>query len=187
MDAASHPPQTRAMRQVRRRTLTEADRAEWAAYARLLRPLDGRELPPEPASPPGPIAAPREAAPAVPRAVRTAALAVGAAPGGLDAASWKRLRSGRLTPERKLDLHGQTAQRAHATLIGFLQAAHADQVRCVEIITGRGEGETGGVLRRELPMWLNAPSLRPLVLAAVHPHPQNPGAVRLLLRRTRIS
>ncbi len=175
------------MRQVRRRTLTDADRAEWAAYARLLRPLHGRELPPEPASPPSPISTPKVEAPASPRPVRTTALAVGASPGGLDAASWKRLRSGRLSPERRLDLHGQTAQRAHATLVGFLQAAHADQVRCVEIITGRGEGEIGGILRRELPMWLNAPALRPLVLAAVHPHPRNPGAVRLLLRRTRIS
>ena len=27
--------------------------------------------------------------------------------------------------------------------------------------------------------------LRPLVLAASHPHPANPGSVRLLLRRTR--
>jgi len=55
----------------------------------------------------------------------------------------------------------------------------------VEVITGRGAGEAGGVLRRELPHWLNLPSLRPLVLAAIHPHPANPGAVRVLLRRTR--
>jgi DNA-nicking Smr family endonuclease len=70
-------------------------------------------------------------------------------------------------------------------LLAFLQAAHADEVRCVEVITGRGSGEGGGVLRRELPMWLNSPSLRPLVLAATHPHPANAGAVRLLLRRPR--
>ena len=40
-------------------------------------------------------------------------------------------------------------------------------------------------LRRELPIWLNLPELRPLVLAAAHPHPANSGAVRLLLRRLR--
>jgi DNA-nicking Smr family endonuclease len=39
------------------------------------------------------------------------------------------------------------------------------------------------VLRRELPLWLNLPALRPLVLAASHPHPANPGSVKLLLRR----
>ena len=65
------------------------------------------------------------------------------------------------------------------------QAAHGDRVRCVEVITGRGTGEAGGVLRRELPMWLNLPALRPLVLAASHPHAANTGAVRLLLRRSR--
>ena len=32
-------------------------------------------------------------------------------------------------------------------------------------------------------LWLNLPALRPLVLAATHPHAANPGSVRLLLRR----
>jgi len=112
-------------------------------------------------------------------------LAVGDQPGGLDKASWHRFRSGRLAPERTLDLHGRTAQRAHTALQSFLHAAHADGVRCVEVVTGRGTGESGGVLRRELPMWLNLPDLRPLVLAASYPHPANQGAVRLLLRRQR--
>jgi DNA-nicking Smr family endonuclease len=43
----------------------------------------------------------------------------------------------------------------------------------------------GGVLRREVPLWLNLPELRGLVLAAAHPHAANPGSVRLLLRRPR--
>jgi len=34
-----------------------------------------------------------------------------------------------------------------------------------------------------LPLWLNLPTLRPLVLAASHPHAGNPGSVRLLLRK----
>ena len=42
-----------------------------------------------------------------------------------------------------------------------------------------------GVLRRELPLWLNRPDIRPLILAAAHPHAANPGSVRLLLRRAR--
>jgi DNA-nicking Smr family endonuclease len=112
-------------------------------------------------------------------------LAVGDAPGGVDAATWQRLRGGKLVPERKLDLHGCTAQRAYHELVAFLRAAHADHLRCVEVVTGRGSGDETGVLRRELPMWLNRPDLRPLVLAAAHPHAANPGAVRLLLRRVR--
>jgi DNA-nicking Smr family endonuclease len=82
-----------------------------------------------------------------------------------------------------------TAQAAFHALTTFLHAAHADHVRCVEIVTGRGsgsgKGEGTGVLRREFPHWLNRPDIRPLVLGAAHPHAANPGAVRLLLRRIR--
>jgi DNA-nicking Smr family endonuclease len=90
-------------------------------------------------------------------------------------------------------LHGMTAQQAFHALRSFLRAAHGDRLRCVEIVTGRGDGEHGGVLRREFALWLNLPDIRPLVLAAVHPHASNalhsnaanPGSVRLLLRRPR--
>jgi DNA-nicking Smr family endonuclease len=89
-----------------------------------------------------------------------------------------------MVPTRSLDLHGRTVHSAFMALHAFLRAAHTDQVRCVEVVTGRGSGEAGGVIRRELPIWLNQPALRGLVLAASHP-PANPGAVRLLLRRRR--
>ena len=101
----------------------------------------------------------------------------------MDNATWNKFRAGKLAAARTLDLHGRTTQRAYHALQHFLAAAHADHVRCVEVITGRGSGEGGGAIRREFPMWLNLPDLRPLVLAASHPHPANPGSVRLLLRR----
>ena len=174
------------MAPLRRRHLTERDRQEWAQYARLLKPLPGRALPdlPEPITPtPAPTAQPPILLPPKPLHPATASLTVGTHPGGLDNASWNRFRSGKLGVTRTIDLHGRTAQRAYHALHAFLIAAHADHVRCVEVITGRGSGETGGVIRRELPMWLNLPALRPLVLAATHPHAANPGSVRLLLRR----
>jgi hypothetical protein len=34
-------------------------------------------------------------------------------------------------------------------------------------------------------MWLNRSDIRPLILAASHPHALNPGSVRILLRRQR--
>jgi DNA-nicking Smr family endonuclease len=55
----------------------------------------------------------------------------------------------------------------------------------VEVITGRGSGEQGGAIKREFPIWLNLPEIRPLILAASHPHAANSGSVRLLLRRMR--
>ncbi len=173
----------------RRPRLTEEDRQYWALYAQQLVPLKGRAAPlPLPIPPQDAVAPPAEAvAPRgrVPGRVRPAVLTVGDNPGGLDRASWERLRTGKLAPARTLDLHGRTAERAFHALAAFLRAAHADGLRCVEVITGRGTGEAGGVIRRELPHWLNRPDLRPLVLAASHPHPANPGSVRILLRRAR--
>jgi DNA-nicking Smr family endonuclease len=176
------------LRPLRRSRLTETDRAEWATYVRLIVPLPGHTKPEPPAtSPAASVAAPR--APAQgrvpPARAAHAALIVGIQPPGVDNATWQRFRTGKLPAARTLDLHGRTAQRAFLALSGFIRAAHAERLRCVEVITGRGSGETGGVLRRELPLWLNLPDLRPLVLAAAHPHAANSGSVRLLLRRIR--
>ncbi len=172
----------------RRRRLTETDLTEWAHFARHIRPLRGRTLPESPPAPepPAPALIIQLVPPTSrPQPMRAQPLQVGLHPGGLDNASWNKFRSGKLGATRTIDLHGRTAQRAYHALHTFLIAAHADRIRCVEVITGRGTGETGGVLRRELPMWLNLPTLRPLVLAASHPHPANPGSVRLLLRKPR--
>ncbi|MDR3524955.1 MAG: Smr/MutS family protein [Acetobacteraceae bacterium] len=175
----------------RPRGLTEKERQDWALFARLIRPLAGKSLPvvaeaPVQAAPP-PAVEPIHVhiKPSKPEPIRPVALHVGVHPGGLDNSSWNKFRSGKLPSMRTIDLHGRTVQRAYHALHQFLIDAHADHVRCVEVITGRGAGENGGAIRRELPIWLNLPSLRPLVLAATHPHPSNPGSVRLLLRRPR--
>ena len=170
----------------RRKALSEHDRAIWAHYVRQVSPLAGvavPDAPPEPLSlqPAMPPIAPI----ALPVVQRLGLLVIGHHPPGVDSGTWARFRMGKLTASRTLDLHGRTAQRAFTALQGFLGTAHAERLRCVEVITGRGSGETGGVIRREFPLWLNQPELRPLVLAAAHPHAANPGSVRLLLRRVR--
>jgi DNA-nicking Smr family endonuclease len=170
----------------RPRALSEKERQDWALFARQIKALPGRDVTlaalPPPAEP-LPAPAPPVLIRRPPPMLETSALHVGTHPGGLDNSSWNRFRSGNLPVMRTLDLHGRTVQRAYHALHQFLVTAHADQVRCVEVITGRGSGENGGVIRRELPIWLNLPALRPLVLAATHPHPANQGSVRLLLRK----
>lgn len=172
---------------LRRRTLSEHDRAEWANYARKIAPLRGTVpvVAPEMATSEPPV--PRLDEPVRPaRTFRSAPpVAVGGQPGGIDTSTWKRFSAGKLPTVRRLDLHGQTTQRAFHALISFIRTAHADHVRCVEVITGRGSGETGGAIKREFPIWLNLPEIRPLILAASHPHAANSGSVRLLLRRIR--
>ncbi len=165
------------------------DAALWGAVARGVTPLPGR--PPLPDAPPAP--APRGAPPPVPplapppprKPAPPPELAIGFAPAGVEAKRWNGLRRGRLRPERKLDLHGLRLEQAHAAVLRFLHAAQADGLRCVCVVTGKGSSPEGGALRRELPHWLNAAALRPLVLAAAHPHSANTGAVHLLLRRRR--
>jgi DNA-nicking Smr family endonuclease len=172
----------------RLRGLTEADRALWRAYAAEIAPLPGRELPPAPPAPPAPVvAAPASPPPAPPPAPRWTPpdIAVNTAPSGLDDRRWRDLRRGRIRPERSIDLHGRRAQEAHGAVRAFLADAYADGLRCVAVITGRGSSTEGGVLRRELPHWLNAPDLRRILLGAAHPHSANTGAVHLLLRRRR--
>jgi len=170
----------------RARELSRADQAEWDQYARLVRPLPGRRLPdPEPVALAVPVERPAPSPLPPSRPAATKPLEIGSQPGGVDRAAWMQLRNGRMPPARKLDLHGHSAERALQALEAFLLRAQRDHLRCVEIITGIGAGEEGGVLRRELPHWLNLPRLRPLLLGAAHPHPANPGATRLLLRRPR--
>lgn len=178
----------------RARALTETEAAEWARFAHRIAPLRRAQAVAAPTAPPEPSQEPvREPAPAlIPLPARLTPLGIGGQPAGVDRSTWQRFHRGQVAGARKLDLHGMTAQHAFHALHGFLRSAHADRVRCVEIVTGRG-GPEGGVLRRELPLWLNLPDIRPLVLAAAHPHASsalharltNPGSVRLLLRRPR--
>jgi DNA-nicking Smr family endonuclease len=181
----------------RPRALTETDTADWARFAGRIVPLRGRraavvpsaDVPTELVMP----ARPRSSASVAASSIRPVPIGIGGQPAGLDSATWQRFHRGQLSSARKLDLHGMTAQHAFHALQAFLRAAHAERLRCVEIVTGRGSPDGGGVLRRELPIWLNLPEIRPMVLAATHPHASNAlhsrvanqGSVRLLLRRPR--
>jgi DNA-nicking Smr family endonuclease len=183
------PPRGRVPPARRRRTLTEAEAALWQGFvaAAGIVPLHPGAAPEPPAPPPAPEAEPPRPATPPPRTAAAVPppveLAVGVAPGGLDRRRWDALRRGRLAPERTLDLHGRRADEAHQAVTAFVTAAHAQGLRCVAIVTGKGTGETGGVLKRELPHWLNAAPLRTLILALAHPHRANTGAVHILLRR----
>ncbi len=168
----------------RRKGLSEEDLRLWAAYGRTLtRLMPGRTrlpLPPEPPTPQPEAAPPSLQVPRPKLAHPPPYIGVDASPGGLDKSTWKQFRTGQIRAEARLDLHGHTAAKAHHEVLHFLERSHGARLRCVEIITGKGE-----ILARELPLWLNAPSLRPFILALAHPHAANTGSVRILLRRVR--
>jgi Uncharacterized protein conserved in bacteria len=187
---------------VRRKSIPAAELEVWARYLRHVTPLQGVSvpMPPEPQltepklTEPAP--AERTATPAQPtagpepkaarKAPRRAALSIGVAPPGLDRATWARFRAGKIAPERVLDLHGMTKASAHVAVTALIAGAAGQRLRCVEIVTGHGRRGGGeGVLRREVPFWLNDAPLHALILAVCHPHAANEGALRVLLRRNR--
>ena len=106
----------------------------------------------------------------------------------LDRRTMERLRKGKLRPDARLDLHGLTANHAYTALCDFLYRAHVTGMRCVLVITGKGSAQKGGgVIRRELSTWLNAPGNRPRILgfAKAQPNDGGGGAFYVLLKRRR--
>jgi DNA-nicking Smr family endonuclease len=107
---------------------------------------------------------------------------------GLDTRTMDRLRRGRIRPEARLDLHGMTRQEAHGALTAFMARTESAGRRCVIVITGKGRvSEGGGVLRNEVPGWLNAPAIRHRILGFAEAQPKDggAGALYVLLRRAR--
>ena len=108
--------------------------------------------------------------------------------GDVDTRTIERLRRGQLRPEARLDLHGMTQPEAHRALERFIPQVQDAGKRCVIVITGKGSVSAGGgVLRNAVPGWLNAPLLRPSVLAYAEAVPRagGAGALYVLLRRAR--
>jgi DNA-nicking Smr family endonuclease len=105
---------------------------------------------------------------------------------GIDKRQAERFRRGKTPIEGKIDLHGRTQQEAHDDLHHFLARAHASGKRMVLVITGKGiTGSKTGVLKENVPRWLNEPSLRRHVLAFDYAEPQHggEGALYVLLKR----
>lgn len=113
----------------------------------------------------------------------------------MDRKKFGLMKRGNLSPERRIDLHGMTIAGAHPTLLRFIEEAHADGARLVLVITGKGrEGDDSGpipagrgILKRQVPHWLNSMPLKPLVLQVAEAHLKHggSGAYYVYLRRTR--
>lgn len=106
----------------------------------------------------------------------------------LDKRSAERMRRGKLPIEGTLDLHGHGQDMARRELADFLARAQAVGKRCVIVVTGKGDiAQGGGVLRAQVPRWLNEAENRARVLAFDYAQPRHGGmgALYVLLRKTR--
>lgn len=107
---------------------------------------------------------------------------------GLDRRNAERLRRGKMVIEATLDLHGMTQAQAHGALSRFIQRSEAAGRRCVLVITGKGVAkESGGVLRNQVPNWLNEPGNRERIIAFNYAQQGHggTGALYVLLKRRR--
>ena len=127
--------------------------------------------------------------PSAPRTRANASVAKPAlAPGAtadIDKRTAERLRRGKLPIEARLDLHGLRLVEAEQAFGAFLARYQAAGRRSVLVITGKGPGREGGVIRQALPGWINQPANRARIVAFAPAQPQHGGhgAVYLLLRR----
>lgn len=118
------------------------------------------------------------------------------APPQMDRKNYDRLRKGKMIPDRRVDLHGMTAQVAHTVLTQFVLSAHASGARLVLVITGKGRthrDEGGvmparpGVIRHSVPEWLRQAPLAGKVVQVIPAHRKHggDGAYYVYLRRMR--
>lgn len=88
----------------------------------------------------------------------------------------RRIASGRIEIEARLDLHGARQLEAHGRFHAFIMACAARGLSTVLVVTGKGhpsdkdepqpfgtDAPQRGVLRRSVPMWLESSELRALV------------------------
>ena len=108
---------------------------------------------------------------------------------GLDPLIMGKLRSGSLSPEAHLDLHGLNVLQAFETLRGFMRGAWYKGLRTVLLVPGRGKNSPDGVgiLRGKLQTWLTQDPFKRVVLAfcTAQPHDGGPGSIYVLLRKFR--
>ena len=154
----------------KRRSLSDDERALWDTVTRAIAPLRKRrakkseERAVETADPPPetPMRAPKIGPAVAPKPHPPPLVPLG-----------RRMRSklarGSEPIDDRLDLHGMTQADAHAALAHFLRRAQARGARVVLVITGKGvragsDHADRGVLRRQVPHWLESAALRPLVV-----------------------
>jgi DNA-nicking Smr family endonuclease len=136
----------------------------WSHVASTVKPRPGMALPSAEVEAVKPKIDPRAAPAHLPVAppARASRSRATPPPDPIEPGRKRRIVRGRDPLEARIDLHFMTHDRARAALESFLLRAHAEGVREVLVITGKGTlGE--GILRRQTPEWLAAPPLRAIV------------------------
>jgi DNA-nicking Smr family endonuclease len=112
---------------------------------------------------------------------------------GIDRRRVRKIAAGQHEIEARLDLHGLRQSDAHRRLARFLHEAQSAGLRMVLVITGKGSArkssddlgdyarEETGIIRRAVPLWLDEPGLRALVVSFTPAHPRHGGSGALYI------
>jgi len=108
-----------------------------------------------------------------------------------------KMKAGKIDPEATLDLHGYRLTQAKSALRGFLFRAYESKKRLVLIITGKGKPKAEwdlnldyrGVLRNEVPVWLEEAPLAGLILSVKKANSKHGGggALYVYLRKNKLT
>lgn len=92
----------------------------------------------------------------------------------------QKLRRGKWSIQRQVDLHGLRTDEARETLTTFIREAHKQGIRCVRVVTGKGLGSPGKepVLKDKVHRWLVQ---KAEVVAFVQAQPAHGGAGALVV------
>jgi len=172
------------------RKLSAEEAALWAKVVATVEPLSREplpkgEAPPPPVKRPKPIFRPAPAA--EPGRLGPAPVADGTLDGSWD----KRLRSGQVSPDRMIDLHGHRLDDAWHAIDRGLEAAIRSGERVVLLITGhapKGDSPVArGKIRAAVNDWLGASRHADRIAAVRGAHPRHGGrgALYVILRRNR--
>lgn len=190
-------------RRGRARPLSEEEHRLWRAVVKDARPLSSGQIIPEPEQPAPPSPQPKSGE-VVRAAVQPKPMASIVRPPsissrhptpppltGLDRRTSQKLARGQISADARLDLHGLRQDEAHAALQRFLSRSRYEGLRCVLVITGKGESpfarhtlhsahyhevsDHSGVLRSALPQWLSEPQFRTEVAGFQPAHPRHGG------------
>jgi DNA-nicking Smr family endonuclease len=173
--------------------ISHEDRILRETVARTIKPIKGRSLPEFEGLLSTTDNNGTESIPSAPLRATADSFQANAAPANphsgprkLDEPTHKKIAKGRVSLGARIDLHGMTQGEAHALLLAFLHRAHAEGLRHVLVITGKGASYgSDGILRQAVPHWFATPQFRPYVSAyedAARQHGGH-GALYVRLRR----
>lgn len=187
----------------RRRVLTAEEARLWSTVVRKIKPIaespvesgalvavdqkpavqsTGKKKPVKPLSP-------EKSAPPLlkPASVAKKAPQVPFAP--LERQLRRGLSRGSSSVDATIDLHGMRQAEAHERLRCFILKAQRDGLKVVLVVTGKGNladhdpsFDQRGVLRRNLPLWLRMPDLRPAIIGFEEASRQHGGSGAFYVR-----